>query len=133
MRCRRYPVSLQWRRVLLRRLEALEVYYKLCCLAALARREGAITFGEGEDVGGPGEFAVRRAVWGDAVLVAEGPGGWMERSSSAGGRVRGEVRVLRTGSVGVRRAILHRLGIDDARRGSGSGHRAGRDRGAGLH
>ena len=85
---RRYPVSLQWRRVLLRRLEALEVYYKLCCFAALARREGAITFGEGEDVGGP-ESSPLASRLGGRCSGGEGPGGWMERSSSAGGRVRG--------------------------------------------
>ena len=106
---RRYPVSLQWRRVLLRRLEALEVYYKLCCFAALARREGAITFGEGEDVGGPGEFAVgepsggtlfwwRRAGWLDGTIIY---------GRGSGAR---KVRVLRIGSVGMRRATLHRLG-----------------------
>ena len=72
---RRYPVSLQWRRVLLRRLEALEVYYKLCCFAALARREGAITFGEGEDVGGPGKYAV--GVPSDGMLFWWRRTGWL--------------------------------------------------------
>ena len=106
---RRYPVSLQWRRVLLRRLEALEVYYKLCCFAALARREGAITFGEGEDVGGPGEFAVGEPS--EGTLFWWRRTGWMDGTFIYGrGRGARKVRVLRIGSVGVRRATLHRLG-----------------------
>ena len=105
----RYPVSLQWRRVLLRRLEALEVYYKLCCFAALARREGAITFGEGEDVGGPGEFAVGSPSGG--TLFWWRRAGWLDGTFVFGqGKGARRVRVLRIGSVGVRRAILHRLG-----------------------
>ena len=105
----RYPVSLQWRRVLLRRLEALEVYYKLCCFAALARRDGAISFGKGEAEGGPGEFAVgepsegtlfwwRRTGWLDGTVVF------------GGGSDARKVRVLRIGATAVRRATLHRLG-----------------------
>ena len=106
---RRYPVSLQWRRVLLRRLEALEVYYKLCCFAALARREGAITFGEGEDVGGPGKYAVGEPSGG--TLFWWRRTGWLDGTVVFGrGKGARRVRVLRIGSVGVRRAILHRLG-----------------------
>ena len=105
----RYPVSLQWRRVLLRRLEALEVYYKLCCFAALARREGEITFGEGEDVGGPGEFAVGEPSGG--TLFWWRRTGWLDGTVVFGqGKGARRVRVLRIGTVGVRRAILHRLG-----------------------
>ena len=106
---RRYPVSLQWRRVLLRRLEALEVYYKLCCFAALARREGAINFGEGEDVDGPGDFAVGSPSGG--TLFWWRRAGWLDGTFVFGqGKGARRVRVLRIGSVGVRRAILHRLG-----------------------
>ena len=106
---KRYPVSLQWRRVLLRRLEALEVYYKLCCFAALARREGEISFGKGEDVGGPGEFAVGEPSGG--TLFWWRRTGWLDGTVVFGqGKGARRVRVLRIGSVGVRRAILHRLG-----------------------
>ena len=106
---KRYPVSLQWRRVLLRRLEALEVYYKLCCFAALARREGAITFGEGEDVGGPGDYAV--GVPSDGTLFWWRRAGWLDGTIVFGqGKGARSVRVLRTGPTRVRRAILNRLG-----------------------
>ena len=106
---KRYPVSLQWRRVLLRRLEALEVYYKLCCFAALARREGAISFGEGEDVGGPGKYAV--GVPSDGMLFWWRRAGWLDGTIVFGrGKGARRVRVLRTGPTQVRRAILNRLG-----------------------
>ena len=106
---RRYPVSLQWRRVVLRRLEALEVYYRLCCFAALARREGAISFGKGEAEGGPGEFAVGEPSGG--TLFWWRRRGWMDGTVVFGqGKGARRVRVLRIGSVRVRRAILHRLG-----------------------
>ena len=105
----RYPVSLQWRRVLLRRLEALEVYYKLCCFAAVARREGVITFGKGEVVGGPGEFAV--GVPSEGTLFWWRRAGWLDGTIIYGrGSGARKVRVLRIGSVGMRRATLHRLG-----------------------
>ena len=105
----RYPVSLQWRRVLLRRLEALEVYYKLCCFAAVARREGVITFGKGEVVGGPGEFAV--GVPSEGTLFWWRKAGWLDGTIIYGrGSGARKVRVLRIGSVGMRRATLHRLG-----------------------
>ena len=105
----RYPVSLQWRRALLRRMEALEFYYRLCRLAAVVRREGAITFDEGEEEGDPGEYAVgqpseetlfwcRRTEWLDGTIVfGEGKGAR-------------EVRVLRIGPTRTRRATLHHLG-----------------------
>ena len=104
---KRYPVSLQWRRVVLRRLEALEVYYKLCCFAAVARREGGIAFGEGE--GGPGEFAVGEPS--EGTLFWWRRTGWMDGTVVYGrGMGARRVRVLRVGAVGVRKAILHRLG-----------------------
>ena len=104
---KRYPVSLQWRRVVLRRLEALEVYYKLCCFAAVARREGGIAFGEGE--GGPGEFAVGEPS--EETLFWWRRTGWMDGTVVYGrGMGARRVRVLRVGAVGVRKAILHRLG-----------------------
>ena len=106
---KRYPVSLQWRRVVLRRLEALEVYYKLCCFAAVARREGGIAFGEGEDEGGPGEFAVGEPS--EGTLFWWRRTGWMDGTVVYGrGMGARRVRVLRVGAVGVRKAILHRLG-----------------------
>ena len=128
---RRYPVSLQWRRVLLRRLEALEVYYKLCCFAALARREGAITFGEGEDVDGPGDFAVgspsggtlfwwRRAGWLDGTFVFRPGEGRAEGSRASDGAY--------PGSEGDTESPW----VDDAGVW-GAGHRAGGDCGAGLY
>ena len=128
---RRYPVSLQWRRVLLRRLEALEVYYKLCCFAALARREGAITFGEGEDVGGPGRVRRWRAVWGDAVLVAKDRvAGWNGRLRPGEGCAEGSCSSdwFRRGAEGdTASPWVYDAGV------WGSGHRADCDRGAGLY
>ena len=109
---RRYPVSLQWRRVLLRRLEALEVYYKLCCFAALARREGAITFGEGEDVGGPGEFAVGSPSGG--TLFWWRRAGWLDGTFVFGrGKGARRVRVLRTGSYPGSEGDTESSGFDD--------------------
>ena len=106
---KRYPVSLQWRRVVLRRLEALEVYYKLCCFAAVARREGAIAFGEGEDEGGPGEFAVGEPS--EGTLFWWRRTGWLHGTIVFGsGKGARRVRVLRIGATAVRKAILYRLG-----------------------
>ena len=107
-----YPVSLLWRRALLRRMEALEVFYRLCRLVAVVRRAGAITFDKGEEEGeegDPGEYAVgqpseetlfwwRRTKWLDGTIAfGEGNG------------ARG-VRVLRVGSTRTRKATLHHLG-----------------------
>ena len=106
-----YPVSLQWRRALLRRMEAVDVFYRLCRLVAVVRRAGAITFDEeeGEEEGDSGEYAVgqpseetlfwwRRTEWLDGTIAfGEGNG------------ARG-VRVLRVGSTRTRKATLHHLG-----------------------
>ena len=105
----RYPVSLQWRRALLRRLEALEIYYKLCCFADLARREGAIRFGKGEEEGGPGDFAVGLPSWG--TLFWWRRSGWLDGTImfGAGKGARG-MRVHRIGPTRIRRTILYWLG-----------------------
>ena len=108
-----YPVSLQWRRALLRRMEAVDVFYRLCRRVAVVRRAGAITFDEGEEEGeeegDSGEYAVgqpseetlfwwRRTEWLDGTIAfGEGNG------------ARG-VRVLRVGSTRTRKATLHHLG-----------------------
>ena len=101
----RYPVSLQWRRALLRRMEALDVFYWLCRYAALARKNGAITFDE--DDGGSGDggqpsgetlFWWRKTGWLDGTIMF-----------GTGEGARG-IRVLRTGPSRVRRAVLNRLG-----------------------
>ena len=101
----RYPVSLQWRRALLRRMEALDVFYWLCRYAALARKHGAITFDE--DDGGSGDggqpsgetlFWWRKTGWLDGTIMF-----------GTGEGARG-IRVLRTGPSRVRRAVLSRLG-----------------------
>ena len=104
-----YPVSLQWRRALLRRMEAVDVFYRLCRWVAVVRRAGAITFDEGEEEGDSGEYAVgqpseetlfwwRRTEWLDGTIAfGEGNG------------ARG-VRVLRVGSTRTRKATLHHLG-----------------------
>ena len=106
---RRYPVSLQWRRAVLRRLEALEVYYKLCCFAALARREGAITFGEGEEEGGPGRFAI--GMLSEGTLFWWRRTGWVDGTIVFGaGKGARRVRVLRMGPTRVRKAIQCWLG-----------------------
>ena len=106
---RRYPVSLQWRRALLRRMEALDIFYRLCCLAALARKRGAIAFDEAEEeddrrdyaVGQPSEettFLWRRTGWLDGTIMF-----------GAGKGARG-IRVMRIGPTRTRRATLHWLG-----------------------
>ena len=68
-----------------------------------------ITFGKGEEVGGPGEFAVGEPS--EGTLFWWRRTGWMDGSVVFGrGRGARKVRVLRIGSVGVRRATLYRLG-----------------------
>ena len=89
------------------------MYYKLCCFAALARREGAITFGEGEDVGGPGKYAVGEPSGG--TLFWWRRAGWLDGTFVFGrGKGARRVRVLRTGPSRVRRAILQPPWFDDA-------------------
>ena len=108
----RYPVSLQWRRALLRRMEALEVFYRLCRVAAVVRRKGAITFDEGEEEGeegDPGEYAVGQPS--EETLFWCGRTEWLDGTIVFGeGQGAREVRVLRIGPTRTRRATLHHLG-----------------------
>ena len=76
------PVSAEWRRTLLRRLDAAETYYRLAALAAVASGRRCI-------------WHWRRSGWLDGTLEV-GPGRY--------------VRVCRIGSALLRRSALHRLG-----------------------
>ena len=91
-----YPVSVEWRRALLRRMEALETFYRLCGFVGAAYRDGGLVADE-RLAGGP-EFLWRRSGWLDGTLAMGGGGG-----------VAG-VRVVRLGATAVRRAMLYRLG-----------------------
>ena len=106
---RSYPVSLQWRRVLLRRVEVRDVFYQLCRFAAKARLMGLITFEESEEEGDRRDYAVglpseemlfwwRKTRWLDGTIMF-----------GTGEGARG-VRVLRVGSTRTRKATLHHLG-----------------------
>lgn len=93
---RRFPVALQWRRSLLRRLESLEMFYKICVFVAAAYREEKLVADKGL-ARGP-VFHWRRDGWlGGTVGL-----GWGKHPPG--------IRVMRLGSSALRRAILHRLG-----------------------
>ena len=93
---RRYPVSLQWRRSLLKRVESLELYYKVCCYIALARREGKFAVDVARNA--TPVFHWRRTGWLDGTIGLD----WGKNPPG--------IRVMRLGSSSVRRAMLHRMG-----------------------
>ena len=92
---RSYPVSLQWRRSLLRRLEALEQFYKVCGLLGLAHRDGGLTIRD--EVAVKPVFLWRRTGWIDGTIRLGGDGG-------------PGIRVMRLGASAVRRAMLYWMG-----------------------
>ena len=85
---KRYPVSLQWRRVLLRRLEALEVYYTAASRLLLVVR-ARLPLARGRTSVGRGISPLARRP-GGRCSGGEGLAGWMVRLSSARGRARAE-------------------------------------------
>ena len=91
-----FPLAVQWRRSLLRRVEALELFYKLCLFIGAAYRDGNLVAEEGLSEGAV--FRWRRDGWLDGTVCL----GWGEHAPG--------IRVMRLGSSALRRAMLHRLG-----------------------
>ena len=85
---RRFPVSLQWRRAILRRLGSVTTFYRLTALVAEAPLEG-------KPQGSRAWFSWRRTGWLDGTIML------------GGGR---RIRVRRFGSTLLRKATLHYLG-----------------------
>ena len=97
---KRYPVSVEWRRAILKRMGALTTFYRLTALVAEAPLEEAVDSAE--------EYDDEAEPLGDRAWFSWRRVGWLDGTVMLGAR-RG-IRVMRFGTTLLRNSLRYRLG-----------------------